>query len=157
MDHALCVSLNLFFAGLLAGIEFIVRFGVRHPIGVLAPGPQIRFRQALIRSLRVSVPIIFLCTLVSAAAVIVFEPSLMRYAAATALLVWILATFAGTVPINKAVLAWNAEAPPANWQAKIRAWERLDTLRTLAALLVFALLLAATVHMAAWPHICCIA
>lgn len=143
MDHALLGSLNLFFAGLLAGIEFIVRFGVRGAIKVLDTQPQIHFRQALIRNLRVPVPIVFLATLASSAAITWLEPDPFRYAAMTALFVWTLATFAGTVPINKAVLRWDAAVPPANWQAKIRAWERLDSLRTLAALLAFGFLLAA--------------
>lgn len=144
MDHALLAGLSLVFAGLLAGIEFIVRFGVRGPIKVLETGPQIRFRQALIRSLRVPVPIVFLGALASGVAVTLCDANAFRYVAMAALFVWTLATFAGTVPINKAVLAWLPDAPPANWQARIKRWERLDSLRTFAALLAFAFLVAAT-------------
>jgi hypothetical protein len=61
-----------------------------------------------------------------------------------AMLGWTLATFAGTVPINAAILdEWQADAPPEDWKATIHRWERLDTARTLAAVAAFALLLAA--------------
>ena len=56
---------NLFFAGLLAGEEFVVRFGVRGPVASLDVEPQIRLRRALIRRLMIVVPIIFFATLLS--------------------------------------------------------------------------------------------
>src|SRR2546430_12910598 len=57
---------SVFFAGLLAGEEFVIRYGVRGPLASLEDGPHILFRQALIRHLRVLVPSIYLATLLSA-------------------------------------------------------------------------------------------
>ena len=37
---------NLFFAGLLSGAEYVVRYGVRVPLNVLDVQPQLQFRQA---------------------------------------------------------------------------------------------------------------
>jgi uncharacterized membrane protein len=60
------------------------------------------------------------------------------------LLVWILVTLFGTVPINEAALDWRPDAPPANWRALVDRWERLNTVRTCAAVLAFAFLLTGT-------------
>jgi uncharacterized membrane protein len=137
---------SLYLAGILAGEEFVIRFGVRGPVASLDEELSIRLRQALIYSLRVMVPVIFFSTLLSAVAVTVldgFGPALaFRCAALVALLVWLVATLAGTAPINSAVLEWEPNAPPSKWRAMESRWERLDTMRTFAALAAFALMLA---------------
>src|ERR1700685_3189123 len=65
--------INAFGAGLLAGEEFVIRYGVRGPLGRLDQEPHIRMRQGLIRTLRILVPAILLPTLVSAVAVTVVD------------------------------------------------------------------------------------
>ncbi len=50
---------NLLCAGMLAGEEFNIRYGVRAPVASLGPQPEIQLRQALIRRLRVLVSAIF--------------------------------------------------------------------------------------------------
>jgi uncharacterized membrane protein len=138
---------NLFLAGLLAGEELVIRYGVRAPIASLEPRPHIAVRQALIRRLRVLVPALIGPTLGSAVAVTVADRRrpqvVVRGAGVLALLVLVLVTLLGTAPINAAALAWAPEAPPADWQAQVRRWERLDTVRCWAALAAFALFLAA--------------
>jgi hypothetical protein len=49
---------NLFFAGILAGEEFVIRYGVCGPLATLDDRAHIQFRQGLIRTLRVLVPAI---------------------------------------------------------------------------------------------------
>jgi uncharacterized membrane protein len=134
---------NLFCAGILAGIEFVVRYGLRGSIAVLDEQPQIRLRQALIRRLRTVVPAVFLLTAASSVAVTVLHGSAFRYAGLLAVLGWTLVTFVGTVPINKATLTWRPDAPPADWRALVGRWERLDSARWWAAVLAFALFLTA--------------
>lgn len=136
---------NLFFAGMLAGAEFVVRFGVRRPLTVLEDQPQIQLRQALIRSLRVAVPALYVPTLLTGIAVTVWNAAgtgfAFQCAGVFAILAWTVITFTGTVPINAGMLDWRADAPPHDWRAIIRRWERLDTARTCAALAAFAFLL----------------
>ena len=60
-----------------------------------------------------------------------------------ALLAFILVTLLGTVPINKGMLDWRTDAPPADWKEIIRRWERLDTVRCGAAVLAFAFFVVA--------------
>ncbi|HEX3787212.1 MAG TPA: DUF1772 domain-containing protein [Pseudonocardiaceae bacterium] len=143
----LLVSANLFFAGLLAGLEFLVRFGVRGPMASLAELPQLQLRQALVHRMRGLVATVFLLTIVSSIAVTVLthaEPGFgYRCAGVLAILAWAVTTFTGTVPINSAIITWQVDAPPADWRTLIARWERLDTVRTVAALLVFALFLTA--------------
>lgn len=138
---------NLFLIGLLAGIEFLVCFGLREPLTVLDMQPQIQLRHALIKRLRVLVPAVFFSTAISGVAVTVLRGTapgvVFRCAALLALLAWTLATFMGTVPINEDMLTWRPDAPPENWRSIIKKWEWLDLARTCAALVAFASFLAA--------------
>ena len=77
------------------------------------------------------VPAVFVLTAISGVGVAVVEGTapgfVFRCAGVLAVLIWTLATFIGTVPINAAVLTWRPDAPPENWKAIIKRWERLDT------------------------------
>jgi uncharacterized membrane protein len=130
-------------AGLLAGEEFVVCYGVRSPLAELEPQPSIQLRQGLIRRLRILVPSIFAAALVSGIAVTVMggagPAQAARAAGVVLLLVFIGVTLLGTVPINQAALSWAPAAPPEGWRIAVRRWERLDTIRTWAALAAFSL------------------
>jgi uncharacterized membrane protein len=125
--EAVLAGLSLLGAGLLAGEELVIRYGVRGPLARLDDEAHIRLRQALIIRLRVLVPAIYLPTA----------------ATAVALLGWVAVTLGGTVPINAAALAWAPAAPPPDWRARVDRWERLNTVRAWLALAAFVLLLAA--------------
>jgi len=138
---------SVLFAGLLAGEEFVIRYGVRGPLASLDNRAHILLRQALILPLRVLVPAVYLATLVSAGAATVLDGIdsglALRGVGLGVLLVWIAVTLGGTVPINAAALDWDANAPPADWRAQVDRWEHLNTVRTWAAVTAFALLLTA--------------
>jgi uncharacterized membrane protein len=141
---------NLFCVGLLAGEEFVIRYGVRAPLARLDQRPHIQFRQELIRSLRVLVPAVFALAILSGIAATIldgldgFDLGFgLRCAGLLALVAFIAVTLTGTVPINEAALTWDPAAPPQNWQVQVHRWERLDTARTWAALMAFALFLTA--------------
>jgi uncharacterized membrane protein len=139
---------NLFCTGVLAGEEFVIRFGVRAPVASLDERSQIQLRQALIRRLRVLVPAVFALAALSGIVVAVLDRALdlrsgFRWAGLLALLAFILITLIGTVPINKATLTWEPAAPPQNWRALVNTWEKLDTARTWAAMAAFGLFLTA--------------
>ena len=144
------VFANLLCTGILAGEEFVIRYGVRRPVASLDPEPHIRLRQALIRRLRVLVPIIFGLAFLSGIAVTVLERSSpwsgFLGAGVFSLIAFISITLAGTVPINQAVLTWEATAPPEGWHVVIERWELLDTARTWAALAAFGLFLGAALQ-----------
>ena len=141
--------MNVLSAGVLAGEEFVIRYGVRAPVASLDQRPHLLLRQALIRSLRILVPAVFGLTILSGiAATILGGLGLgleLRCAGLLALLVFFSITLGGTVPINQAILTWDVAAPPNDWQTLVRRWERLDTARTWAAISAFCLFLAAVV------------
>jgi uncharacterized membrane protein len=140
-------SVNLFFVGLLAGEEFVIRYGVRAPMASLEAEPHIRLRQALIRTLRILVPAIFGASILTASAVALMGGSHLvlgfRLAGLLFLCTFISIALGDTVPLNQAVLTWEAKSPPENWQALIDRWERLDTLRCWAAITAFIFFLTA--------------
>ena len=128
---------SLFCVGILAGEELTIRYGVRAPLASLARAPHIMFRQALIRRLRILVPIIFMLSLLSGIVMTLvngFDGGFgLRCTGLLALAIFIAVTLKGTVPINQAALEWNPDAPPKNWQALVSRWEQLDTVRCWAA------------------------
>jgi uncharacterized membrane protein len=148
MYHVVIEFAALFLAGILAGEEFVVRYGVRGPLAALDDQSHIQFRQGLIRTLRVLVPAIFIPAFCSGIAIAILDGagtgSAFRWAGVLALLTWILVTLFGTVPVNEAALDWRSDAPPAHWKALVERWERLNTIRTWAAVLAFAFFLTAT-------------
>lgn len=137
---------NLFFMGLLTGALFVIHYGVRIPLASMDERPQIEMRQALIYRLRILVPALFIPSVISAAAVAILDAGpgfAFRLAGALSVLLCFLSAIVGTAPINKAILSWNADAPPSDWRARVNRWELLDTIRTWIGLASFALMLAA--------------
>jgi hypothetical protein len=148
MNPALILDfVNLFFAGLLAGIEFVIHYGLRGPSEVLDEQSQLQLRQALIMRLRVLVPAVFVPTAASGIAVLVLDggaPGLwFRCAAVVGMLIWILIRIVGTVPINSATLTWQLSAPPKNWKELVNHAERFHILGVWAVVLAFAFFLTA--------------
>jgi hypothetical protein len=140
-------SVSVFFAGLLAGIEFVIHYGVRAPAEVLDEQAQLQLRQALVLRLRVLVPAFFVPAAMSAIAVMVLDgaaPGLwFRVAGMLAFLIWIVIRVIGTVPINIATLTWRLSAPPKNWKALVYRAERFHDLGVWAVILAFACFLTA--------------
>ncbi|MEO6084914.1 MAG: anthrone oxygenase family protein [Umezawaea sp.] len=142
---AVLVFANLFFAGVLAGFELMVRFGVRGPLAALDDVPHLKLRIGLIGTLRILVPSAYVPAFLTGIAVVFTTDTglLLRSAAVLAMLVWTVTTVAGTAPLNSAVYEWDPTAPPSDWRAVIHRWERMDTVRTVAATAAFGLLLVA--------------
>lgn len=140
-------SLGLLLAGLLAGEEFIVRWGVQPALSTLPDLPHLLARQALVRRMRVVVPALMVPTVLLAIAVLATAGTGagfgFRLAGLAALVAFLLFSFLGTVPLNIRVNSWNADAPPSDWKAIVARWELIDVFRSSAALLAFALFLVA--------------
>jgi len=138
---------NLFFAGLLAGIEFVIHYGWLAPAEALDEQSQLHPRQAMVRRLRVLVPAFFLPTAVSGIAVTVLDSGApgfwLRVTGLLTMLIWILIRVVGTVPINSATLTWQPTARPKNWKALVNHAERFHIVGVWAVILGFALFLTA--------------
>jgi uncharacterized membrane protein len=139
--------LGLFLTGILAGEEFVVRYGVQPALSRLEDRAHILARQALVRRLRVVVPAIMVPTVLVGVAVVISgggAPGFgFRLAGAIALVAFVLFSFLGTVPINIQVNDWKVDAPPSDWKAVVRRWQFIDVFRSSAALLAFALFVIA--------------
>ena len=139
--------LTLFCAGILAGMEIVIHYGLRAPAEELVERAQIQLRQALILRLRLLVPAFFLPALLAGVAVTLLHGSglgfWLRCAGLVAMLTWIAIRVIGTVPLNSATLTWQLDAPPKNWKALVDHAERFHSVGVLAAVSAFALFLAA--------------
>ena len=138
---------NLFFAGMLAGIEFVIHYGLRGPSETLDDYSQLRLRQALVMRLRVLVPAFFAPTAVLGIVLTVLNtgtPGIwFRCVAVLAVGIWILIRVVGTVPINSATADWQLDAPPKNWKELVNRAERFHIIGVWAAILAFAFFLSA--------------
>jgi hypothetical protein len=144
---------NLFFFGILAGMETAIHYGLHGPTRVLSDRSQLQLRQALVLRLRTLVPAFFLPAAVSGIAVAVLDGSApglwLRCAGLVGVIVWVAISVVSTVPINSATLTWPVEAPPADWKARVEHAERFHILGVWAAIMAFASFLAAAALMLA--------
>jgi hypothetical protein len=138
--------LAVVFAGLLAGEEFIVRWGVAPALRTLPDAAHLRVRIALVRRLRVVVPALIVPTVLTTAAVaLLAAPGALGWAALATVLVFVAISAFGTVPINMQVADWDPDDPPSSWRATVARWETLDVLRSSTAVAGFVLLAIAVV------------
>ncbi|MCU1420793.1 MAG: hypothetical protein JWN36_444 [Microbacteriaceae bacterium] len=134
-------AIGLILAGLLAGEEFIVRWGVQPALSTLEDRAHILARVALVKRLKVVVPILMVPTVLVGIAVLatggVGAGFAFRIVGLLALVAFVLFSFLGTVPINIRVNDWDADAPPADWRDVVRRWQFIDVFRSSAAILAF--------------------
>ena len=133
--------INLFFAGLLAGLEVAVHYGFYPQTLALAEKPQIVLRQGVARSLRWIAPGFFLPMAISGIILTIImgvsAGFYFRLFAIFLIIVWILIRIVGTVPINSATIEWNPDMPPKDWKDQIAKAERFHILGTWSAILTF--------------------
>ena len=147
MYQIILAFVNLFFAGILAGMEFVIHYGLSTCAETLDDRSQLQLRQALVRRLRVLVPAFFVPTALTGIAVTVLDTTMpgfwFRCAGVLALLLWAVIRVIGTVPINSATLTWQLDTPPKDWKAQVNHSERFHIVGTWAAVAAFAFFLIA--------------
>ncbi len=103
--------LQLFFSGLLAGAEISIHYGIAISPGEFEEATRLLLRQAMIRRLRVLVPVLFLPSFLTTLAVLLHEWHTQRVGpqaiGLAGFLAWILIRIVRTVGINSATLEWN--------------------------------------------------
>jgi hypothetical protein len=146
---AILELVTVFFAGILAGMEIVIHYGLRAPAEALDERSQIQLRQALVLRLRILVPAFFVPMALSGIAVTVLDggaPGVwFRYAGVLAMLIWIAIRVIGTVPINSATLSWQPDAPPKNWKAQVNHVERFHIVGVWAVVMALAFFLTSLV------------
>ena len=141
MNAVVLQAVVVFLAGLLAGEEFIVRYGLQPALRHLDDRAHVAARVALVRTLRIVVPAIMIPTVLTGAAMLIVsgggDGAGFRWAGVAALVAFVLFSFLGTVPINIKVIEWDADNPPPDWRATVLRWQRIDVLRSTAAIVAF--------------------
>jgi hypothetical protein len=141
------VLVGLFLAGLLSGIEIVVRYGVHPALVALPDRVHLLARHEIVRIVRVLVPSVLLPSVAVGIAVLASSgsgPGLsLRWAGVVTYAIYLLIVFLGTVPINDRFFAWDPAAPPADWKAVIHRWALIDVFRSSTAVLAFGFFLVA--------------
>lgn len=133
---------TLFFAGLLAGFEIAVHYGIATaPRGLNAAG-QILLRQALIVRLRIMAPALFFPAFVFGLVLTIQQrhsPALWLDGTAMVLFgVWIVVRIFRTIPVNSATMEWNPDSPPADWRKLVGRAERFHVFAAWGSVIAFA-------------------
>ena len=151
--------INLFLAGALTGNEFGGWVGFHPALATLPQRSQIVAERAVTRRFGAIMPIFMTATLASCIPVLAgirdrrsatFRTALgglLSYAAMLGV------TFAGNLPINRRVLVATPEAPPADWDALRRRWDRWHALRNGLNALGFGLLIASALAQTSRPKV----
>ncbi|GAA2327813.1 anthrone oxygenase family protein [Dactylosporangium salmoneum] len=126
--------------GLLAGEELIVRWGVQPALAALDDRAHLQARIALVRRLKVVVPILIVPAAILTSAHVVTSPG--SWPGGVALLAFVLLSAFGTVPINIRINDWDADHPPPDWRRVVHRWTVIDVFRSSAAVLAFVLVVA---------------
>jgi hypothetical protein len=139
--------LNLFFAGILAGLEIAAHYGFHGHSLALDDKSQIMLRQGLVRKLRWLVPAFFIPATLTAVALTVMSDDttrvVFRLIALLAIAIWIYARVVVTVKINSASVDWNPGSPPDDWKSQINKAERFHVIGTWVTIIAFVCLLLA--------------
>lgn len=132
---------QLVLVGLLAGEELIVRYGLQPALESLPDDAHVRARIAMVKRLKVVVPVMMIPTVVASIALLALADGdaglHWRIAGTGALVGFLLFSFLGTVPINIKVNDWDGDHPPANWRWVAHRWKTIDTFRSTAVILSF--------------------
>ena len=138
---------NVFFSGMLAGMEFVIHYSITIPAEVLDDLSQLKYRKAFVLRLRVLVPAFFIPVALSGIAITFlngFDPGFwFRCVGLLAVLIWVLHRVVGTVPINSATVDWPIDNPPEDWKERINQAERFHIVGVWAAIVMFVCFLIA--------------
>lgn len=151
MSALLAVQLvSVFTTGLLAGIFFGDRMGNSYARPKLSASAFVTFQQVQNVRFARMMPLPILAALVSDVLWLVLLRDHMDLSSFRLLAVGTLALFLAVVltrvvniPINNRLAKWSSASPPSDFTSTWARWERVHTVRTILAVLSFALVLAA--------------
>jgi len=102
--------IQIFLVGLVAGEEFVVRYGLRRAMAALPDLVHLQTRISLVKRLKYVVPLIMIPAFVASVVLLVAAGGsagmAWRIAGIAAFTAYLLLSFFGTVPINMKVNDW---------------------------------------------------
>jgi uncharacterized membrane protein len=146
MKKAIITTTALFLSGLTAGTFFYGTFCVLPTFYKVPYHIQISFRTVLMSYNKFTVMALVIAALISSLVYFwqVRNNKAARILSATAIFLMIiilLITRLGSVPINMEMKNWDTFNPPAVYKVKMQTWDLYNAIRTVAALVSFLCLL----------------
>lgn len=146
MTRRLVLFGTLFFTGLVAGTAFVI--WIEFDPSDLTGAYYTESMQHAIRVFTIPLPAIVVSSVVlnGVSSVLAWRERPIFYLLAASCLcmtVVALVTVLGNIPINNRIETWTPASPPSNWLEIATMWWRLQTIRTIAALGGFALVILA--------------
>lgn len=146
MKKAIITTVALFLSGLSAGTFFYGTFCVLPTFYNVPYHIQISFRTALMGNNKFTVMTLVICTLISS---LVYywqvrnnkTARILSGAVIFLMVIILLLTRLGSVPINLEMKTWNTFIPPPGYKAKMDTWDLYNAIRTFAAMVGFLCLL----------------
>ena len=146
------LGLTLALVGLLAGVHLTGQFILNPPLRELPFGPYLTMKRLLDRDApRLAKPLMLAALASTAVSVVIATVGgeLATIAgtsiALTALIVTLVATIRGDLPINRAMAKWDEAAPPSDWKKVRNRWERFFLLRVVTTSIAVCAVLAALI------------
>ncbi|WP_238428446.1 DUF1772 domain-containing protein [Frankia nepalensis] len=147
---AVLAVVALVLAGLVAGTMTVGLVAIRPAMHSLPVASYITVKQAFDISYPKFMKPLQIAALVASLALTVTSGLMGDPPAATlaglaflSLLVNVIVTVRGDLPINIAMASWRPEQPPADWELQRSRWDRFNAIRTAAAVVGLILLAAA--------------
>ncbi|SNQ49906.1 conserved membrane hypothetical protein [Frankia canadensis] len=145
-------AVSLVLTGLVAGTMTIGLVAVRPAMHSLPTTTYVLVKQAFdisypkfMKPLQIACLLSTVALAVTAAVAGSRACAILAAVAAVGVLVNIIVTVRGDLPINNAMATWTPEAPPSDWQSQRARWDHFNSIRTIAAISALVLLaLAAT-------------
>ena len=142
--------LQLLTAGLYTGLLFADRIGVTPIRPQLSASSFVLFQQQLHIRFVILMPILIFTSLLSGIISLVLlrrelrtKTFVLTAVATLATLIVFALTRAVNVPVNEALMTWQASSPPPNVMELWSPWEQTHTIRTIISLLGFSSLIVA--------------
>ncbi len=136
-------GLALILSGLLAGVEFAIRWGMHGALASLPPALRLPARRALYLRLRILVGALSAAALLFSVFLDVATARNMGFgiaiAGSAATLAYMLVALVYTMPLDNAITTWDPAALPPDAAAIERRWLVGETIRATVAIAAFVL------------------
>jgi uncharacterized membrane protein len=149
--HLLFIT-ALFALMLVCGVFWGLFFALSRSYQVFSPGELAKIARTIVANLEVPMRNISLLCLTLMGLSVFFYPAKSSWgfysliASLLCIIGSLVITTAIEVPINRQVVTWTDENSPANWQQLRSRWQYFNVVRTVLALLSFALFAATIFH-----------
>ncbi|MFE1646515.1 anthrone oxygenase family protein [Microbacterium sp. P01] len=146
---AVSLGVSLALVSLLAGVHLTGQFILNPPLRELEYEPYLTMKRLIDRDApRLAKPLMLVSLLSTAVSVVVALAGggavtvVATAVALSALVITLMATVRGDLPINRAMARWEPSTPPQDWQQTRSRWEKFFLIRVITTSLAVCAILA---------------